>query len=131
MRAQKKIKNNQGLHMHKNNSNSELGQRLGRNVSKMRKEAGLTQEELASRIEVEPETVSRMERGATVPSLSTLEMISVALGIRLSDLLEEPAPSLHHETRLIQAWITPLSELDKVFVLNIMKKLCRHCHKQK
>lgn len=117
--------------MNKNDSNNVLGQRLGRNVSRLRKEAALTQEELAQRIGVEPETVSRMERGATVPSLSTVEMIAEALGIRLGDLLEEPTPTIHHETRLIQAWVTPLSELDKIFVLNIMKKLCRHCLKQK
>jgi transcriptional regulator with XRE-family HTH domain len=116
--------------MNKNNLTSVLGQRLGRNVSRIRKLTAWTQEELALRIGVEPETVSRVERGATVPSLSTLEKIAEVFGAKLSDVLEEPHPTVDSEARLIQAWIAPLSETDKLFVLNIMKKLCRHCMKK-
>jgi transcriptional regulator with XRE-family HTH domain len=126
----KKLKTFMVNNMNKNNLTSVLGQRLGRNVSRLRKLTAWTQEELAHRIGVEPETVSRVERGATVPSLSTLEKIAEVLGIRLSDVLEEPPPSVLNEARLIQAWIAPLSEQDKIFVLNIMKKLCRHCLKK-
>jgi transcriptional regulator with XRE-family HTH domain len=116
--------------MNKNNLASVLGQRLGRNVSRIRKLTAWTQEELAQRIGVEPETVSRVERGATVPSLSTLEKIAEVFGTTLTEVLEEPHPNVDNEARLIQAWIAPLSDQDKLFVLNIMKKLCRHCLKK-
>ncbi|WP_242360063.1 helix-turn-helix domain-containing protein [Anaeromyxobacter sp. SG17] len=60
--------------------------RLGRRVADQRKRAGLTQAELAERIGVTTETVSRLERGAVVPSLARLEEVALALGAELSDL---------------------------------------------
>jgi transcriptional regulator with XRE-family HTH domain len=60
--------------------------RLGRRVADQRKRARLTQEELAERVGVTTETVSRLERGAVVPSLARLEAVASALGVELVDL---------------------------------------------
>ena len=46
-----------------------------------RKNAGLTQQELAERIGVDKSYVSRVERGLIIPSVSTLYRIAAAMGL--------------------------------------------------
>lgn len=60
--------------------------RLGRRVADQRKRAGLTQAQLAERIGVANETISRLERGSAVPSLGRVEAVASALGVELSEL---------------------------------------------
>ena len=46
-----------------------------------RKNAGLTQQELADRIGANKGYVSRLERGLTIPTVSTLYRIAAAMGL--------------------------------------------------
>jgi transcriptional regulator with XRE-family HTH domain len=61
--------------------------RLGRRVADQRKRAGLTQAQLAERVGVVTETVSRLERGSAIPSLARLEAVALALGIETFELI--------------------------------------------
>jgi transcriptional regulator with XRE-family HTH domain len=67
---------------------SDVEARLGRRVAELRKAAKLTQEQLAEKVGVAPETISRLERGASVPSLRSLERIAAAVGVQLRDMFE-------------------------------------------
>ena len=49
-----------------------------------RREAGITQRELAARSGVAQPAIARIERGLTVPRVDTLERILRALGFRLA-----------------------------------------------
>ncbi|MFT6077591.1 MAG: transcriptional regulator with XRE-family HTH domain [Rickettsiales bacterium] len=62
---------------------------IGNRVRKARKNKGLTQEELAALIDKTVETVSNIERGVKLPGLATLEDIRKALGVKLSDLIDQ------------------------------------------
>ena len=55
-------------------------------VRRKRLEAGMTQAELAEAADVTDETVSRLERGAYEPSLSTMMAVTEALGVGLEML---------------------------------------------
>lgn len=48
-----------------------------------RKNAGLTQAELAARIGADKGYISRVERGLTVPSVATLYKIAAAMGLKV------------------------------------------------
>ena len=48
----------------------------------------MTQEQLAASVNVATETISRLERGVSMPSLMTLEKISHALHSPLKDLFD-------------------------------------------
>lgn len=61
---------------------------LGRAVEELRREAGLTQEELAELIHTEFPPVGNLERGLTNPTFSWLLRLAHGLGIELSDLVE-------------------------------------------
>ena len=61
---------------------------LGAKVREARHAKGLTQEQLAERIEKTVETVSNIERGHTFTGLETLERIARCLDTPLQDLFE-------------------------------------------
>jgi transcriptional regulator with XRE-family HTH domain len=65
---------------------SQVEKLLGERVAALRREAGLTQAGLAEAIGVATETISRLERGATMPSLARLEDVARALAIDLHEL---------------------------------------------
>ncbi len=75
-------------------------QLLGRQVSKFRKATGLTQEQLAEKISVALETISRMERGVNAPSIKTLGKIGVVLGVSIRDFFPPQTKDTEKEIML-------------------------------
>jgi transcriptional regulator with XRE-family HTH domain len=61
---------------------------LGRAVETLRLEAGLTQEELSSRIERDSPVVGNMERGTANPTYSSLLRLARGLEVDLSELVK-------------------------------------------
>lgn len=59
---------------------------FGANLRAARRRAGMTQESLAAAAGVSTETVSRVERGAFEPSLSTAVALAGVLGVDLGSL---------------------------------------------
>lgn len=56
-----------------------LEELFGANLRHMRKARGLTQNVLAERVDVSPDMISKMERGAAAPSFDTIEKLCIAL----------------------------------------------------
>ena len=61
---------------------------VGERVQILRKRKQLSQEELASRIDIDAKSLSRLERGQHYPSLETLERIRVELEVDLKDFFD-------------------------------------------
>jgi len=66
----------------------DLLKRLGNRIRYLRNRAGVTQAQLAERVDISPEFMSRVERGLKAPSLDSANKIADALGITLSDLFD-------------------------------------------
>ena len=60
---------------------------LSENIKIIRKSKGLSQEELAERLNVVRQTVSKWEQGLSVPDADLLVSISEVLGVPVSTLL--------------------------------------------
>ena len=60
------------------------------NIKNLRKEKGLSQEELAIKLNVVRQTVSKWERGLSVPDSSMLIILANELDTTVSELLGEP-----------------------------------------
>lgn len=60
---------------------------LALNVMRLRRERGLTHEELAHALGVSQSAIGRLEAGDSNPRLITLSRIAHALGVTLSELL--------------------------------------------
>ena len=63
---------------------------LNENIKRIRKSKGLSQEELAIKLNVVRQTVSKWEKGLSVPDSSMLIMLADELDTTVSELLGEP-----------------------------------------
>ena len=61
---------------------------LGENIKRARKEAGVTQKELAERLQVYPKDISRWENGEHTLSAITLAKICKELNASADEILE-------------------------------------------
>lgn len=77
--------------------------RIGQRLRALRAERGLTILELAAKAGVSSGSISQIERGASNPSVSTLQKLRAALGVTLWSFLEseaaEPARESHYVRR--------------------------------
>ena len=65
-----------------------LSVRFGACVRQLRQERGYTQEEFADRCGFFRTYLSRIETGAANPTLNAIEVIAIALGVRLVDVFQ-------------------------------------------
>ncbi|OGM11964.1 hypothetical protein A2Z22_04760 [Candidatus Woesebacteria bacterium RBG_16_34_12] len=61
--------------------------KLGRRLQKSRKDAGLTQEQLADKTNLSVPYIGYLETGLRKPSLKTLKKLANVLGVKVSDLI--------------------------------------------
>ena len=98
--------------------------RLSKNIACRRRELGLTQAQLAEKVGVDTETLSRFERGKHLPSLATLEKLANQLLISVADLLAEQTKSADDDALILTSWLSDLSPTDKIFIHSILKQCC-------
>ncbi len=61
---------------------------LGQKVQQLRKQKGLTQEQLADKIRVSSTYIGFIEQGQRNPSLNTLDKIARVLGVKVQELFD-------------------------------------------
>lgn len=105
---------------------SRLAKLLGKRIAQRRKELQWTQEQLAERVGVDAETISRFERGVNLPSLPTLDGLAEALNVEVGDLLARPTPASSDDASLIATWLQGVSTKDRSFVLKLVRDCCTH-----
>ena len=66
---------------------SEVSLRFGEKLRKLRKERGISQEELAARAGLHRTYVSSVERGERNVSLETIDKLARGLGLPMGDLM--------------------------------------------
>lgn len=103
-----------------------LSARLSRNIATRRRQLGLTQAQLAERLQVETETLSRFERGKHLPSLLSLERLAGVLQTTVADLLEEEFRAPDDQALAVAAWLGALKPADRQFVTDLIKRCCDH-----
>ena len=108
-----------------------LAKRLGKNVGERRKQLEWTQEQVAERVGVDAETISRFERGVNLPSLLTLEKLSTALRLSVGDLLSKNRPDAANEAVVFGALIAGLSSDDRAFVMTVARNCCDYLENRK
>ena len=62
---------------------------MGESMRRLRKDAGLTQQEAADRIGVGQSTVAMWETGNCLPRMNLLKKIAEVYGCKMADLLDE------------------------------------------
>lgn len=59
---------------------------MGQRIRARRRELGLTQEQLAERVDISPSFVGHLERGEKIPSVDTLARLCACLHISMDEL---------------------------------------------
>ncbi len=76
------------LGMSKPTPEQHLRTAIGARIARIRRERGITQEQLAERVDTVSQTIRRIERGHTTPPLGRLLNIADALGVPMLELFE-------------------------------------------
>ena len=94
---------------------------LGERIADLRRERGITQENLAGTIGISPQAISKWENNATMPDIMLLPIIADTLGVTIDELFgirhkvqEKPinceeTPKAVYDQILNTMWITTIS----------------------
>lgn len=75
----------------------DIGTLFGEVLTRHRTDAGISQEELALRADVDRTFVSRLERGIRQPTITTVITLAHALGVQAADLVRETEAALRRK----------------------------------
>ena len=91
-------------------NNTEINKIIAKNLAYYRKEAGLTQAELAEKINYSDKSVSKWESANGAPDVYTLMQLAELYGVTLNDLVREDLPEKKEKRpRNSRVWIMLLS----------------------
>ncbi|WP_228893769.1 helix-turn-helix domain-containing protein [Pseudoduganella aquatica] len=103
---------------------SDLAVRLSRNMTARRHAIRLTQAQVAERLGLDTETVSRFERAKHMPSLVTLERMAAVLATTVAELLAEEPNQPDDQSLVITSWMAALRPDDQAFARALLKQCC-------
>ena len=99
---------------------------LGENIRKFRLERNLTQEELAGKLTISPQSVSKWERSESLPDTAMLPDLADSLGISLDRLFERENPTFDDAGYLIRRYLRALPDDVK---FDAARKIAAYCEK--
>lgn len=100
-----------------------LAKKIGKAIADRRKAVSLTQDELAQKLGVGLEAISRMERGQIMPSITRLVEVAEALECPVQDLLLLGSDRIMDFGIKLAGKLSQLSPQDRDMVLDIIDKL--------
>lgn len=104
-------------------SSQTLNKHIGETIAKYRQRAGLTQNDVAEKLEIGYEAVSRMERGLVMPTVERLVELAEIFNCEAADLLTKSSNRAEDQTAQIQGLLTVLNESDRKLILHIVETL--------
>ncbi|WP_287877439.1 helix-turn-helix transcriptional regulator [Acidovorax sp.] len=96
---------------------------LGASIAKMRAQKNLTQEQVAEKLGVGNEAISRIERGAVMPPLIRLFEFAELFGCRVDELLISASDRATDQAAFLSQAIEHLNPSDRELVLNLVEQL--------
>jgi transcriptional regulator with XRE-family HTH domain len=110
------------MHQEEISPEKQLAREVGGIIAFRRKAKGLTQAQLAEQMDIEKETVSRIETGHIAPTLARLAQIAKLLGCEISDLLKISAPDVSDQALALLNRMEDLSQSQQTILLDLFGK---------
>lgn len=101
----------------------ELAEIIGENISGRRRKLGLTQAQLAEKLDIGQDALSRMENGAISPKIARLRDIAAALQCSVADLFREPDEGADERAAAIAELLRQLPPESQESVLRIVSEM--------
>jgi transcriptional regulator with XRE-family HTH domain len=109
-----------------NERQQELARKLGAAIAWRRDQAGLTQEELSEMLGIGNQAISRIERGAVMPTLPRLYELAEAFECRIDELLLSTSDRDNDQAAAMAQQIAHLHPRERELVANVVKQLAEH-----
>ena len=103
--------------------NSQLSKQVGLTIAKYRQQSGLTQNEVAEKLNIGYEAVSRMERGIVMPTVERLVELAEIFDCEAADLLTQSSNRIEDQSAQIKSLLSDLGEQDRLLLLDIISEL--------
>ena len=103
-----------------------IAAQVGAAIRAKRVAAGLSQDQLSERLDVVPESVSRMERGVVSLTIPKLVELANVLGCPVEAFIPTASGSVESGAAEIGQMLRQLDKRDMKFVVEMVEKLCGH-----
>ena len=107
----------------KEDAKAALARSIGQAIAHRRSLAELTQEEVAEKLGLGNEAVSRLERGKATLSVVRLMELAELFGCEAADLLTETSVRVDDQARQLQQLLTRLNSDDRSLIVGVVKQL--------
>lgn len=103
--------------------NKAVARRIGKMIAKYRKNNDLTQAELAEKMHISNDAISRMERGGIMPSVPRLIQLAEILGCETADFLTNSSPLELDQVRRLIKLLNQIDEKERDRFLQLVENL--------
>ena len=102
-----------------------VNERLGKTIARRRKAAGFTQDQVAERLDIGKEALSRLERGIAGASVYRLLELADLFECGVETFVIEGSRRVTEQLELIDRAIKGLSTADRQLIVQIVERLAR------
>lgn len=104
-------------------SEKDLAREVGVLIAQQRKKKGITQAQLAEYMDLEKETVSRIETGVISPTLARLAQLAKFLDCEINDFLKIDSPQLTDHARSLAKRMENLNDEQRLLLTQLLGKI--------
>ncbi|WP_334108267.1 helix-turn-helix domain-containing protein [Methylobacillus sp.] len=101
----------------------QLAAQIGRSIARHRQGLGITQDQVAEKLGIGNEAVSRMERGITIPTIARLAELADIFDCGIEELLLDTSHRPQDQAKRINAMLSRLSSQDREMIIETIEKL--------
>lgn len=101
----------------------QLAELVGQAIARQRIRCKLSQEQVAEKLGIGSEAVSRIERGVVMPNIERLIGLATVFGCETADLLTEGSTRQEDQARRLQGLLSVLDSDDRTLVLEFVESL--------
>ncbi|HBP1729219.1 helix-turn-helix domain-containing protein [Pseudomonas aeruginosa] len=101
----------------------QLAKVVGQAIARQRVRCKLSQEQVAERLGIGSEAVSRIERGVVMPNVERLAELASIFGCETADLLTKGSSRPEDQARRLQGLLSTLNSDDRALVLEFVERL--------
>lgn len=112
-----------GVAVKKQQDEIDLAIAIGRKIAERRKAHGWTQSQMAEKLGVGYEAVSRMERGAILPTISKIIQVADAFECPIDELLFESSNRASDQAQVIARMLDGLPQEERIVLLETFDRL--------
>jgi transcriptional regulator with XRE-family HTH domain len=104
---------------------------VGKAIAKRRVASGLTQEQVAERLDIGVEAVSRIERGIVLPTVVRLGELADIFECNIADFVTETSSRATDQANHLARLLSKLGSADRTMVVEIVETLTTRLGRQR